>query len=147
PAGVEPCCAGGVRRRRRGLQAVGHHRHLYRPPDRPPCPGRHGRPPARLPVGGNVAERRAHPAGPRCRARLSLNHIERTIMTDATPKPIRALFCAAVTQNFFDLPAAEIGAVWAATGEMLKGIRAVPGVTILGTIDDDETMVGTSPNG
>ena len=68
-------------------------------------------------------------------------------MTEPTEKPIRALFCAAVTQNFFDLPATGIGAVWAATGEMLKGIRAMPGVTILGTIDDDETMVGPSPNG
>ena len=67
-------------------------------------------------------------------------------MTD-TPKPIRTLFCAAVTQNFFDLPASEIGKVWAATGEMLKGIRAIPGITILGTMDDDETMVGTSPTG
>lgn len=61
--------------------------------------------------------------------------------------PLRALFCGAVLQNFFDLPASEIGAVWAATGEMLRGIRDLPGVTILGTIDDDQTMVGTSPNG
>jgi hypothetical protein len=52
-----------------------------------------------------------------------------------------------VLQNFFDLPAAEIGKVWQATGEMLKGIRDLPGVTVLGTIDDDQTMVGTSPNG
>jgi hypothetical protein len=61
--------------------------------------------------------------------------------------PLRVLFCGAVLQNFFDLPPAEIGTVWKATGEMLKGIRDLPGVKILGTIDDDETMVGTSPNG
>jgi hypothetical protein len=42
------------------------------------------------------------------------------MMTD-TPKPLRVLFCSAVLQNFFDLPAAEIGKVWAATGEMLRG--------------------------
>ena len=68
-------------------------------------------------------------------------------MTDDAPKPLRVLFCGAVLQNFFDLPAAEIGTVWRATGDMLKGIRDLPGVTILGTLDDDETMVGTSPNG
>ena len=67
-------------------------------------------------------------------------------MTDTKP-PLRVLFCGAVLQNFFDLPAAEIGKVWQATGEMLKGIRDLPGVTVLGTIDDDQTMVGTSPNG
>jgi hypothetical protein len=67
-------------------------------------------------------------------------------MTADTPK-LRVIFCAAVLQNFFDLPAGEIGKVWAATGEMLKGIRDLPGVDILGTIDDDQTMVGTSPAG
>lgn len=60
---------------------------------------------------------------------------------------LRVLFCGAVLQNFFDLPGSEIGKVWAANGEMLKGIRDLPGVEILGTIDDDQTMVGTSPNG
>lgn len=67
-------------------------------------------------------------------------------MADTPPK-LRVLFCGAVLQNFFDLPASEIGKVWQATGEMLKGIRDLPGVEILGTIDDDQTMVGTSPNG
>ncbi len=67
-------------------------------------------------------------------------------MSDTKPT-LRVLFCGAVLQNFFDLPAADIGKVWAATGEMLKGIRDLPGVEILGTIDDDQTMVGTSPNG
>ncbi|MDQ1183722.1 MULTISPECIES: hypothetical protein [Agrobacterium] len=64
-----------------------------------------------------------------------------------TEKPIRTLFCIAVLQNFFDLPSADIGVVWKATGKMLSGIANLPGVTILGTLDDDETMVGTSPNG
>ena len=67
-------------------------------------------------------------------------------MTDQ-PKKLRVLFCSAVTQNFFDLPATEIGTVWAGVAEMLKGIRDLPGVEVLGTLDDDETMVGTSPNG
>jgi hypothetical protein len=64
-------------------------------------------------------------------------------MTTA-PKRLRVLFCGAVLQNFFDLPADEIAKVWSATGEMLKGIRDLPGVAVLGTLDDDETMVGTS---
>ncbi|KAJ8138484.1 hypothetical protein OY671_008303, partial [Metschnikowia pulcherrima] len=53
-------------------------------------------------------------------------------MTDTKP-PLRVSFCGAVLQNFFDLPAAEIGKVWQATGEMSKGIRDLPGVTVLGT--------------
>ncbi len=62
-------------------------------------------------------------------------------------KPLRVLLCGAVLQGFFDLPSTEIGKVWTATGELLRGIRDLPGVTILGTIDDDQTMVGTSPTG
>ncbi|MCD7098779.1 hypothetical protein [Stenotrophomonas sp. MMGLT7] len=61
--------------------------------------------------------------------------------------PLRALLCIAVTQNFFDLPASEIGGVWKAVGEMLKGVNTLPGIRLLGTLDDDETMVGTSPSG
>lgn len=68
-------------------------------------------------------------------------------MSDKPPKALRVLFCCAVLQNFFDLPSTEIGKVWAATGEMLKRIRDMPSVTVLGTLDDDETMVGTSPTG
>ena len=63
------------------------------------------------------------------------------------PTKIRALFCAAVLQNFFDLPGAEIPAVLKATGRLVRTIREMPGVDVLGTFDDDETMVGTSPSG
>ena len=63
------------------------------------------------------------------------------------PKPLRVLFCIAVQQNFFDLPFSEIGPVWRAFGEMMAGIAKLPGVSIVGTLDDDETMVGTSPTG
>lgn len=62
-------------------------------------------------------------------------------------KKIRALFCGAVLQGFFDLPGKDIPAVLKATGGMLRTIREIPGVDVLGTFDDDETMVGTSPNG
>lgn len=65
-------------------------------------------------------------------------------MSNTAKYPIRALLCIAVTQNFFDLPGTEIPVVWEAVGEMLKGIVATTGLRILGTLDDDETMVGAS---
>ena len=68
-------------------------------------------------------------------------------MTDTPSKPLRVLFCIAVQQNFFDLPASEIGTVWQAFGKMMSDMSKLPGVTIIGTIDDDQIMVGTSPNG
>ena len=51
-------------------------------------------------------------------------------MSDATSYPIRALLCIAVTQNFFDLPGSEIGTVWKAVGEMLKGVNTMPGLRL-----------------
>lgn len=62
-------------------------------------------------------------------------------------KPIRTLFCGAVLQGFFDLPSSQITEILTATGRMLRTIREMDGVEVLGTMDDDETMVGTSPNG
>ena len=62
-------------------------------------------------------------------------------------KKIRALFCGAVLQNFFDLKGADIPSVLKATGRLIRTIHEMPGVEVLGTFDDDETMVGTSPNG
>ena len=67
-------------------------------------------------------------------------------MTD-TPKKLRVMICGAVLQNFFDLPGAQIPLVLQGAGKMTKAIRELPGVDIIGTFDDDETMVGTSPNG
>lgn len=66
-------------------------------------------------------------------------------MNDA--RPIRTLFCVAVHQNFFDLPFDEIGKVWTGFASFMSGVSKLPGVTVLGTLDDDETMVGTSPAG
>lgn len=62
-------------------------------------------------------------------------------------KPIRTLFCGAVLQPFFDLPSAQIPMVLQAAGLLTKTIREMPGVSVIGTMDDDETMVGTSPTG
>lgn len=62
-------------------------------------------------------------------------------------KILRVLFCINVQQTFFDLPFSEIGPVWKAFGAMMKGINDLPGVTILGMLDDDETMVGAVSTG
>lgn len=65
-------------------------------------------------------------------------------MTETPKEPLRVLFCIGVTQNFFDLPETEIGAVWKGYGEMMSAMNVMPGVSILGTMDDDRTMVGAS---
>ena len=49
--------------------------------------------------------------------------------------------------RLFDLPSTEIMTVLKATGKMIRTIREMDGVEVIGTMDDDETMVGTSPNG
>jgi hypothetical protein len=65
-------------------------------------------------------------------------------MTDAPPKPLRVLFCIGVTQNFFDLPSSETGKVWQAYSAMFSAIAKQEGLSVLGTMDDDRVMVGTS---
>ncbi|MEV8067777.1 hypothetical protein AB0P32_16825 [Streptomyces sp. NPDC085995] len=58
--------------------------------------------------------------------------------------PLRVLFCIGVNQNFFDLPTGRHKDVWAGTVDMLKQLHELPGVDVLGTIDDDQHMVGPS---
>ncbi len=58
--------------------------------------------------------------------------------------PIRTLFCIGINQNFFDATPEEAKDVWLAFGRMMNGIAALPGVTVLGNIDDDQSMVGPS---
>ncbi|MCA6215962.1 IacB protein [Ideonella sp. B7] len=63
----------------------------------------------------------------------------------STPTPqMRALFCIGINQNFFDAAPDEAKAVWLACGELFNGIAELPGVTVLGNIDDDLSMVGPS---
>lgn len=59
-------------------------------------------------------------------------------------KPIRTLLCLAVQPSFFDLPFDQIGGVWQGTQEFISGVAKIPGAIILGTLDDDQTQVGTS---
>lgn len=65
-------------------------------------------------------------------------------MAENTSAPLRVLFCGGVTQNFFDLPREKIGEVWQAYGKMLSALATMPGVKVIGTMDDDRLMVGTS---
>jgi hypothetical protein len=63
-------------------------------------------------------------------------------MTDA-PK-LRTLLCFNNHPTFFSLPFDQIGPVWKATQELMAGIAKMDGVEIVGTFDDDQTMVGSS---
>ena len=62
-------------------------------------------------------------------------------MSDSNPLPLRVLFCCGVSQNFFDLPREKIGEVWQAYGAMLAAVEAMPGVRVLGVMDDDRLVV------
>lgn len=59
-------------------------------------------------------------------------------------EPLRTLFCIGINQNFFDLPKDRIGMVWTAFAGVLAAIEDMPGVTVLGNMDDDSHMVGPS---
>lgn len=58
--------------------------------------------------------------------------------------PVRTLLCMNNHQSFFDLPFDQIGMVWKATQAYMSGVAAIEGAMIIGTFDDDQTMVGTS---
>ncbi|MFE5123877.1 hypothetical protein [Streptomyces sp. NPDC056669] len=65
-------------------------------------------------------------------------------MPESPETPLRVLFCIGVNQNFFDLPTGQGKAVWDGFTSMLSQLYALPGVSVLGTIDDDQHMVGPS---
>lgn len=65
-------------------------------------------------------------------------------MTPETQTPLRTLFCIGVNQNFFDATQAETKDIWNAFVQMMQGIAALPGVKVLGNLDDDRSMVGPS---
>lgn len=56
----------------------------------------------------------------------------------------RVLFCIGVNQNFMDSTAEVMGEVWQAFSQMMQGIDNLPGVNILGIMDDDRIQVGPS---
>lgn len=57
---------------------------------------------------------------------------------------IRTLLCFNNHAAFFNLPFGQIGPVWTATQALMSGIDQMEGVSIIGTFDDDQTMVGAS---
>ncbi|MBT2522570.1 hypothetical protein [Arthrobacter sp. ISL-28] len=59
-------------------------------------------------------------------------------------QPLRVLFCIGINQNFFDLPKSGIGAVWTAFSGMMADLARMPGVNVIGNMDDDSHMVGPS---
>ncbi|CUH65314.1 hypothetical protein TG4357_01795 [Thalassovita gelatinovora] len=63
-------------------------------------------------------------------------------MTDKAS--LRTLLCFNNHPTFFSLPFDQIGPVWKATQELMMGIDQMDGVQIVGTFDDDQTMVGAS---
>lgn len=59
-------------------------------------------------------------------------------------QPLRVLFCIGINQNFFDLPKSGIGEVWTAFSGMMAEMARMPGVDVIGDMDDDSQMVGPS---
>jgi hypothetical protein len=59
---------------------------------------------------------------------------------------LRVLFCFGVTQTFFDLEPSAVGTVVEAIRQTFADLRGRFGVEVLGTLDDDELMVGASPS-
>lgn len=62
----------------------------------------------------------------------------------STREQLRVLFCIGVTQSFFDEEGGEVGSIVSAIGEAFDDLAGRFGITVLGTLDDDELMVGSS---
>src|SRR5689334_9992547 len=59
---------------------------------------------------------------------------------------LRVLFCIGVAQTFFEEEAALLPELVSAITEAFEDLERRFGVRVLGTLDDDELMVGPSPN-
>jgi hypothetical protein len=59
-------------------------------------------------------------------------------------RTLRVLFCIGVQQTFFEEPGTEIGPIVSAIKEAFADLGERFGITVLGTMDDDELMVGPS---
>jgi hypothetical protein len=57
---------------------------------------------------------------------------------------LRVLFCFGVSQSFFEEEAARVPELAAAIGEAFEDLSGRFGLRVLGTLDDDELMVGPS---
>jgi hypothetical protein len=71
-------------------------------------------------------------------------------MTDGTDyrddgrTQLRVLFCFGVLPAFFDLPSDRIGPTVTAIRDAFDDLAGRFGITVIGTMDDDELMVGPS---
>jgi hypothetical protein len=59
-------------------------------------------------------------------------------------KELRVLFCFGVTQSFFDEEPRRVGEIAGAITKAFDDLGGRFGLTVLGTMDDDELMVGNS---
>jgi hypothetical protein len=57
---------------------------------------------------------------------------------------LRVLFCFGVLPAFFDTPSADVPAIINTIREAFEDLAGRFGVSVLGTMDDDELMVGPS---
>jgi hypothetical protein len=57
---------------------------------------------------------------------------------------LRVLFCFGVTQSFFEAEPASVPAIATAITEAFADLGGRFGIDVLGTMDDDELMVGAS---
>ncbi|MFD9903708.1 hypothetical protein [Streptomyces sp. NPDC059063] len=65
-------------------------------------------------------------------------------MIDKSTTPLRVLFCIGVTQDFFSARADERAEVARVLPDAFGGLGERFGLTVLGTMDDDQLMVGAS---
>src|SRR3954453_11641451 len=63
---------------------------------------------------------------------------------DGDRQQLRVLFCIGVQSAFFDRPASELDDIGKAIVGAFADLRERFGITVLGTMDDDELMVGPS---
>ena len=59
---------------------------------------------------------------------------------------VRVLFCIGVAQTFFEEEASRLPELIAAIKTAFDDLQGRFGIDVLGTIDDDELMVGPSPS-
>jgi hypothetical protein len=62
------------------------------------------------------------------------------------PGPLRVLFCLGVSQTFFEEDAAGLPDLISAIKGAFDDLHGRFGIKVLGTIDDDQIIVGPSPN-
>lgn len=60
-------------------------------------------------------------------------------------KDLRVLFCIGVTPEFFSADVSDLEEIGTTINDAFEDLSGRFGLTVLGTMDDDELMVGPSP--